>query len=269
MNGCLDKIVEYEKQQAKQDNLRPPGIPVVESFDDEEAAVLDPPKKGRKKQMSNRAKLAEATMVLGRGASKALEDCVVCSKAIANGEAWECAKCLEQMHAPGTQGKGKRPCTKGRKHSSPWCRKCDAQSEKAAREARKQPPQTAAARKQPANKAANGKASPLTESPIPRASSIATLMAMKPGTTRKRKCPDSASNKLEHTLHIGDKAKGKQGQDADTGTKLEFDKYYCCTVVKCIPGGYIVAYKDEPDRHQECYMALIRACAAATWEKGK
>ena len=94
-------------------------------------------------------------------------DCVVCSKAIKNGEAWECAKCREQMHAPGTQSKRlKKACTKGHKGSSPWCRNCDERSE--------------AARKEPNKKAAKGAARPSTKSPIRHVSSIEALFAMEP-----------------------------------------------------------------------------------------
>ena len=55
-------------------------------------------------------------------------DCAVCSKTIKDGEAWECAKCCEQMHAPGTESKRlKKACTKISKESclfGPFCLNC-------------------------------------------------------------------------------------------------------------------------------------------------
>ena len=97
-----------------------------------------------------------------------------------------------------------------------------------------------------------------SSSEAPQRSSIDTLLAMRPSQKRRRSAPPDASAQPKHTMQVGDKIKGKGGQDADTGEKVQFRKYFECTVVACTPQGYTVVYDEEPDRKQECPMALAR-----------
>lgn len=65
-------------------------------------------------------------------------NCIVCRQPIANGQAWDCAKCGQKMHEPGKQSKrNRKACTKGRKNCSPWCRKCDEELIAKGKEAKK------------------------------------------------------------------------------------------------------------------------------------
>ena len=98
-------------------------------------------------------------------------NCVVCRQPIANGEAWDCAKCGQKMHEPGKQSKrNRKACTKGRKNSSPWCRKCDEEFERKGKEARKQreKEQKATVNKRKAAKATDGAATVSDGSRQPR-----------------------------------------------------------------------------------------------------
>ena len=92
----------------------------------------------------------------------------------------------------------------------------------------------------------------------PQRNSIDTLLAMRPSQNRRRSAPPDAGAQPKHTRQVGDKIKGKGGQDADAGAKVQFCKYFECTVVTCTPKGYIVVYNEEPDREQECPMALAK-----------